>query len=274
MPECKIIAVSHEKGGTAKTTTAVSLGIGLARHGKKVLLVDADPQGDLTKCLGLPDPRGLKYTLATAMNNVIQEAEFDPRSVIRSHDEGVDFIPANDELAAMETTLATMAFDREYVLRDFLSRVKGRYDYVLIDCRPSLGLTVINALTAADSVIIPVQAHTLAADDMDGLFKTVGRIRQRVNPGLKIDGIVMTMVDIRTNLARQTIRDVRERYGSVVRVFNAEIPYAVRAAEVPRKGQSIYAYDPDGKVSKAYERLTREVLTIGTREKGRDHNAR
>jgi len=275
MPECKTIAVSHEKGGTAKTTTTVSLGIGLARQGKKVLLVDADPQGDLTKCLGVADPPALALTLATAMNSVITETELDPRGVILSHEEGVDFIPANAELAATETTLATMPLDREFVLRDFLARVKGGYDYVLIDCRPSLGLTVVNALTAADSVIIPVQAHTLAADDMDGLFKTVGRIRQRANPGLKIDGIVMTMVDSRTNLARQTIRQVRERYGSVVRVFSAEIPYAVRAAEVPSKGQSIYAYDPSGKVAKGYEALTKEVLALAARErKTRDPNAR
>ena len=138
-----------------------------------------------------------------------------------------------------------------------------------------MGLTVINALTAADSVIIPVQAHTLAADDMDGLFKTVGRIKRQTNPQLKIDGIVMTMVDGRTNLARQTIREVRERYGQVVRVFDIEIPYAVRAAEVPGKGQSIFRYDPNGKVAKAYEQLTKEVLDIGSREKKtRDSNAR
>jgi len=272
MPDCKTIAVSHEKGGVGKTTTTVNLGIGLARQGKKVLLVDADPQGDLTKCLGAI-PQKLTSTLATAMDGTIADTDFDLRSVILQHAEGVDFIPANASLAATETTLVN-AMDREYVLRDYLGLIKDDYDYVLIDCRPSLGLTVVNALTAADSVIIPVQAHTLAADDMDGLFKTVGRIRQRANPALRIDGIVMTMVDSRTNLARQTIREVRGRYGSVVRVFNAEIPYAVRAAEVPSKGQSIYSYDPEGKASKAYERLTREVLSIGIREKARDNNAR
>ena len=154
-----------------------------------------------------------------------------------------------------------------YVLAEFLKTVKDQYQHILIDCRPSFGLTVVNVLTAADSVIIPVQAHTLAADDMDGLFKTVGRIRQRPNPNLKIDGIVMTMVDGRTNLARQTIRDVRSRYGRVVHVFATEIPYAVRAAEVPGKGQSIYEYDPNGKVAKAYEQLTGEVMSIGNREK-------
>jgi len=176
MPESKVVAISHEKGGVGKTTTTVNLGIGLARQGKKVLLVDADPQGDLTKCLGIANPQELTLTLATAMNNVFSETDFDPRGVILRHQEGVDFIPANADLAAIETTLVTtIEIDRRCVLRDYLELVRDSYDYVLIDCRPSLGLTVINALAAADSVIIPVQAHTLAADDMDGLFKTVGR---------------------------------------------------------------------------------------------------
>ena len=156
-------------------------------------------------------------------------------------------------------------------MQEFLSQIKNDYDYILLDCRPSLGLTVINALTAADSVIIPVQAHTLAADDMDGLFKTIGRIKQRPNPNLKIDGIVMTMVDNRTNLARNTVKDVHNKYGRLVNVFTTEIPYAVRAAEVPGKGQSIFAYDPNGKVAQAYERLTKEVMNLGCREK-KDRN--
>jgi chromosome partitioning protein len=274
MQKCKTTCVCHEKGGTGKTTTTVSLGVGLARQGKKVLLVDADPQGDLTKCLGISDPQNLTNSLSTAMNGVIAENPVDPATVILHHAEGVDFIPANASLAATEITLVN-AMDREYVLQEFLATVKDQYQHILIDCRPSLGLTVVNALTAADSVIIPVQAHTLAADDMDGLFKTVGRIRQRPNPRLKVDGIVMTMVDGRTNLARQTIRNVRARYGQVVRVFATEIPYAVRAAEVPGKGQSIYEYDPNGKVARAYEQLTREVLNIGAREKEtRDTDAR
>ena len=274
MANCKVTCICHEKGGTGKTTTAVSLGIGLARQGKKVLLLDADPQGDLSKCLGIANPQELGNTLATAMNGVIAENPIDPASVILRHNEGVDFIPANASLAATEVTLVN-AMNREYVLQEFLATVKCDYQHIIIDCRPSLGLTVVNALTAADSVIIPVQAHTLAADDMDGLFKTVGRIKHRPNPSLKIDGIVMTMVDGRTNLARQTIRDVRSRYGRVVHVFATEIPYGVRAAEVPGKGQSIYEYDPNGKVAKAYVELTKEVLSIGTREKeNRNSDAR
>ena len=271
---CRVTCVCHEKGGTGKTTTTVNLGIGLARQGRRVLLVDADPQGDLSKCLGITNPQELKQTLADAMNGVITEKPIDPASVILRHTEGVDFIPANATLAATEITLVN-SLNREYALQEFLSSLKDDYQHILIDCRPSLGLTVVNALTAADSVIIPVQAHTLAADDMDGLFKTVGRIRQRPNPNLRIDGIVMTMVDGRTNLARKTIREVRERYGQVVRVFSTEIPYAVRAAEVPGKGQSIFKYDPSGKVARAYEQLTKEVLDIGIREKkARDTDAR
>ena len=121
-------------------------------------------------------------------------------------------------------------------------------------------------MTAADSVIIPVQAHILAADDMDALFKTIGRVKRNLNPGLQVDGIVMTMVDSRTNLSRNTIRAVRDVYGSLVRVFKSEIPFAIRAAEVPEKGQSIFAYDPNGRVAKAYEALTKEVMQIGNRE--------
>ena len=160
----------------------------------------------------------------------------------------MDFIPANAGLAATEVTLVN-SMSRETVLRQYLDVVKQEYDYVLIDCRPSLGLTVINALTAADS---------------------------QLNPRLQVDGICMTMVDARTNLARTTVKAIRENYGSLVRVFQSEIPFAIRAAEVPEKGQSIYAYDPNGRVAKAYEALTKEVMALGNREheKAQDYHAR
>ena len=207
----KVIAIAHEKGGVGKTTTAINLGIGLARQGKNVLLLDADPQGDLTKCLGVKDPKALRHTIATCMDHLIAHGEEDNppdfvyADAIRQHDEGVDFIPANAGLAATEVTLVN-SMSRETILRQYLDVVKQQYDYVLIDCRPSLGLTVINALTAADSVIIPVQAHILAAQDMDALFKTIGRVRRQLNPRLQVDGICMTMVDARTNLARTTVK--------------------------------------------------------------------
>lgn len=262
----KVIAIAHEKGGVGKTTTTVNLGVGLARQGKHVLLLDADPQGDLTKCMGVKDLKALKSTIATVMGYIIEDKPgFYYAAPILKHGEGVDFIPANASLAATEVTLVN-SMSRETVMRQYLDLVKGDYDYVLIDCRPSLGLTVINALAAADSVIIPVQAHILAADDMDALFKTIGRVKRNLNPRLQVDGIVMTMADSRTNLTRNTIRSVRDNYGSLVRVFKSEIPFAIRAAEVAGKGQSIYAYDPNGRVAKAYMELTKEVLQLGTRE--------
>jgi hypothetical protein len=173
-PPSRVIAVAHEKGGVGKTTTTVTLVIGLARQGNKVLLPDADPQGDLSKCLGIASPQSLTNTLSAAMNSVITETPMDPASVIQKHREGVDFMPANASLATTEITLVN-AMNREYVLQEFLSSIQDHgYSHILIDCRPSLGLTVVNALTAA-------------ADDMDELFKTVGRIKQRPNPHLKND---------------------------------------------------------------------------------------
>lgn len=269
----KVIAIAQAKGGVGKTTTALNLGVGLARQGKKVLLIDFDQQGDLTKCLGVGNPNELKNTISMALNHIIEDEEFNPKSCIQHHEENVDFIPANGELAAVEVALVN-SMTRECVMREYINMIKHDYEYVLIDCRPSLGLTVINALTAADSVIVPVQAHILAAGDMESLFKTIGRIKRQLNPRLKVDGIVMTMVDNRTNLAKNTIRNVREQYGSAARIFKTEIPFAIKAAEIPSSGQSIYTYDANSKVALAYENLTKEVTEIGSRQKQKDCYAR
>lgn len=265
MLKSQVIAVVHEKGGVGKTTTCVNLGIGLARKGKRVLLVDVDPQGDLTKCLG-QKPIELTSTLATAMNSVNMEEEFNSRDCILHHAEGVDFIPTNSHLAATEVTLIN-SWNRETVLRRYLAEVRQDYQYVLLDCPPSLGLLVINALTAADSVIIPVQAHYLAPEDMENLIKTVGRIKRQLNPALRIDGIVMTMLDTRTNLSTEAAQAVRDDYGNLLRVFETGIPFAVKAAKAPKEGVSIFTYDPGGKVAAAYEKLTKEVLDIGRQRK-------
>ena len=242
----RVIALANQKGGTGKTTTTVNLGIGLARLGKKVLLIDADPQGDLTTCLGWQDQDSLPTTLATVMEKVIRDEPFTTDEGILHHSEGVDLMPANIELSALEMSLVN-AMSREFTLRTYVNEAKKHYDVVLIDCMPSLGMITINALAAADSVIIPVQAHYLPAKGMTQLMKTINKVKRQINPALKVDGVLLTLVDGRTNLARQTADTLRQSYGSVLKIYRSEIPVAIKAAEISAAGKSIYAYDKGSK---------------------------
>ena len=255
----KVIAVANQKGGVGKSSVVANLGIGMALRGKKVALIDADPQGSLTASLGFQEPDEIRYTLATIMMKVINEEEIDPAEGVLHHEEGVDLIPANIELSGLEVSFAN-AMSRELILKEYVDLIRNDYDYILIDCMPSLGVMTVNALVAADRVLIPVQAAYLPVKGLQQLLKTVLVVKKRLNKDLEIEGILITRVDYRTNYAKDITEMLRDNYGNTVGIMKSHIPFSVKVAEASAEGISIYCYAPRCKVTESFERLTEEVL--------------
>lgn len=262
MNECKVIALTNQKGGVGKTTTTVNLGIGLAKQGKRVLLIDNDPQASMTLSLGFKHPDDLYPTVTDVMNNIMDDGEVTKEFQVLKSKEGVDVLPANLELCGIELRLVN-EISREQVLKTYTDTVRKDYDYILIDCMPSLGMLTMNALVAADRVIIPTQPEFLSAKGLETLIRNISRVKKRMNPGLMIDGILLTMVDSRTNLAKEVAALIKQTFSGITRIYNTAIPRSVRAAEASAEGKSIFALEPKSKVAAAYFNLSKEVFDDG-----------
>lgn len=230
--------------------------------------MDCDPQGSLTISMGWQQPDELPVTLSTLMQKTINDQFIPPGEGILHHDEGVDLIPANIELAGLEVSLVN-AMSREKILKQLLEPIKQNYDYILLDCMPSLGMLTVNALAAADATLIPVQAQYLSAKGLEQLLQTIQKVRRQINPKLKIEGILLTMTDSRTNYGKEIDNLIRQAYGGRLKVFAQSIPRSVRAAETSAAGKSIFQHDPHGKVADAYRALTKEVLSHAEKHRKR-----
>ena len=295
----KVICVGNQKGGVGKTTTCVNLGTALAQAGEKVCLIDLDPQGNLTQSLGYRNPDESECTIAEVLKSEIQlcdnlsqsgTADFGEygneadvamtcerdeenpklcdnlsqtfRAAVLHHTEGLDLIPGNIELAGLEVSMVNL-MSRELFLKMAIQELRKEYSYTIIDCMPSLGMLTINALAAADEIITPVQAAYLPAKGLEQFLLTVSKVRRQINRRLKMEGILLSMVDARTNYAKEIISLIYETYGNHIRIFQTQIPFSVRASEASASGCSIFSYDPRGKVAEAYKSLAGEVAVDG-----------
>ena len=258
MCNCKVIAITNQKRG-GKTTTAVNLGAELIRQGKRVLVIDADPQGSLTISLGIKNSDKLNLTLANVMQSIVEDKELTSGFCLLKTEEGIALMPSNIELSGIEIRLIN-EMSRERVLKTYVDTVRIKYDYIIIDCMPSLGMMTFNALCTADSVIIPIQPEFLSVKGLDQLLSIINRVRKHINSNLKVNVLLITMVDIRTRLGRGFISVIRRDYGKSPGVFNNVIPMSVKVKEATVNGVSVFNHDEKGKVAEAYQSLTQEVL--------------
>ncbi|MEG0710459.1 MAG: ParA family protein [Longicatena sp.] len=268
MKPCEVIALANQKGGVGKTVTSMNLGVSLAQGGKKVLLIDHDPQGNLTSACGFRDMKLYTLSINDVYSGIIKDLSIPLDELILHTDEGVDLVPANLDFSGIELML-TNVMSRETVLKRFIASVKDKYDYIIIDTNPTLGLLPINALTASTSVIIPVQAEPFAVDGMGALLQSVFKVKELFNPDLKIGGVVITMADERTNLCKQINSQIREQYGNHIRIFSTVIPRRTKTSESTGIGESSLKYDPSGDASLAYLKLSKEVVRNDQKERQR-----
>ena len=270
---CLVYAIVNQKGGTGKTASATNLGVGMARHGKKVLIADLDSQASQTISLGWTQPDELPVTIATQLGKIVENKPLEPAEGILHHAEGIDLMPSSIELSGLEMRMVN-AMSREFLLRSYLSEIKKNfpYDAIVLDCPPTLGMMTINALAAADRIIVPVQPEYLSVIGMTQLFDTVALVKKQINPLLKVDGVLFTLANMRTNLARNTVNIIRDAYGGGVKIYPQPIPYSTKVKEASASGKSIFAYEPNGRAAFAYEQLVKEVArdarNKGTREVG------
>lgn len=254
-----------------KTTTTFSLGVALANNNKKVLVVDADPQANLTTCMGI-DENEREVTLSTLIERYIDDKEIRPEQAIIKNIESIDLIPSSLNLSMTEVNLLN-TMSREYAMKSSLEELKSIYDYIIIDCMPSLSMVTTNALATADEVIIPVQSQYLSARGMGNLINIVGKVKKQLNPDLKVGGILLTLVDNRTKLPNIVRQEIKEQYGNAVRLYETQIPCAIKTAESTSHGKSIFSYDKNSKVAQAYKEFAKEVLGDEQRRKNETSKA-